>query len=64
VDLVEDITFSLSGNKKLLTKDLHHFCLLGKYYFNFTTSFNYKISPQRRGQKSTPLGETLPKKHH
>jgi len=23
-----------------------------------------KISPQRRGQKLTPLGETLPKKHH
>ncbi len=39
-DLVEDIEFSLSGNKKLLTKDLHHFRLLGKYYFNFITSFN------------------------
>jgi len=27
-------------SKKLLTKDLHHFRLLGKYYFYFITSFN------------------------
>ena len=39
-DLVEDIEFSLSGNKQLLKKDLHHFPLLGKYYFNFIKSFN------------------------
>ena len=63
-DLVKDIEFSLSGNKKTFNKRFTSLSPSRKVLLLFYNEFQLKNISAKRGQKLTPLGETLPKKHH